>query len=145
MVFARTQRAYLTLRKQFESHRQVEKTYLAVCHGAPKAKRGTVNEPIEGRSALSHYQVLGSRQGVSLIEFNIETGRMHQVRLHAAALGCPLLGDPIHGSREKDAHLRVRPRRTLLHAVSLAFVHPATGRRVEFISPPPADIVFAID
>ena len=145
MVFARTQRAYLALRKLFESHRGIEKTYLAVCHGSPRTKCGTVEEPIEGRPAVSHYRVLGSRRGVSLIEFNIETGRMHQVRLHAKALGCPILGDPLHGSRERDSHLRVRPARTLLHAVRLAFVHPFTRRPLEFIAPPPPDLVHAVD
>ena len=145
MVFARTQRAYLALRKLFESHRGIEKTYLAVCHDSPRQKCGTIEEPIKGHSAISHYRVLGVRRGVSLIEFNIETGRMHQVRLHAKALGCPILGDPLYGSRERDSHLRVRPARTLLHAVRLAFVHPFTGGPLEFLAPPPGDIVHAVD
>ena len=145
MVFARTQRAYLALRKLFESHCGLEKTYLAVCHGSPRRKSGTVEEPIDGRAAVSHYRVLAVRHGVSLIEFNIETGRMHQVRLHSKALGCPILGDPLHGSRERDFRLRVRPARTLLHSVRLAFVHPFTRRPLEFVAPPPADLVHAVD
>ena len=145
MVFARTQRAYLALRKLFEAHEGIEKTYLAVCHGAPRRKTGTVEEPIEGHPARSHYRVLGSRSGVSMIEFTIETGRTHQVRRHAKALGCPLLGDPLYGSRERDVHLHIRPRRTLLHAVRLAFVHPFTGKPLEFISLPPPDIVHAVE
>ena len=145
IVFARTQRAYLALRRMFESHSDIEKTYLAVCHGTPNPTEGTIAEPIDGRRALSHYRTLGARHGVSLIEFTIETGRMHQVRLHAKALGCPLLGDPHHGSREKDLRLRRRPARTLLHAVRIAFPHPNTGEQMEFVAPPPPDIVHAVD
>ena len=145
VVFARTQRAYRALRKMFESHRGITKTYLAVCHGIPRNCKGTIDDPIESRPAVSHYRVLGSRHGVSLIEFNIETGRMHQIRLHAKSLGCPILGDPLHGSRERDSHLRIKPRRMLLHGVRLAFLHPFTGRPVEFTSPPPLDLVHAVD
>jgi len=146
MVFARTQRAYLALRKQFESHEGVEKKYLAVCHGAPKRATGTLDGPVgrERLRAVTHWNVLGRKGGVSLIDFTIETGRTHQIRIHAAELGCPVVGDREHGSREKDAHLRVRPRRTLLHAVRLAFAHPVTGERVEFFAEPPSDVVHAV-
>lgn len=146
MVFARNQKSYLALRKQFESHAGVEKTYLAVCHGAPKGRGGTLDSMI-GRDhlrAVSHWELLQKKGGVSLIRFDIETGRMHQVRIHAAELGCPIAGDPLYGSREKDSHMRRRPARTLLHAVRLAFVHPTTGRRVEFVAEPPDDFVHAV-
>lgn len=146
MVFARNQSAYLKLRKLFESHVGIEKTYLAVCHGSPKGRSGTLDSLI-GRDhlrAVSHWELLQKKGGVSLIEFNIETGRMHQVRIHAAELGCPIVGDTTYGSREKDAHLRRRPTRTLLHAVRLAFKHPSSGEFVEFLSEPPADIVYAV-
>ena len=146
MVFARNQSAYLKLRKLFESHEGVEKTYLAVCHGSPKGRRGTLDSLI-GRDhlrAVSHWELLQKKGGVSLIEFNIETGRMHQVRIHAAELGCPIVGDTTYGSREKDAHLRRRPTRTLLHAVRLAFKHPASGKFVEFFAEPPSDIVYSV-
>lgn len=146
MVFARNQSAYLKLRKMFESHEGIEKTYLAVCHGAPKGRSGTLDSLI-GRDhlrAISHWELLQKKGGVSLIEFDIETGRMHQVRLHAAELGCPIVGDSLYGSREKDSHLRRRPSRTLLHAVRLAFKHPTTGKFVEFLAEPPADLIYAV-
>lgn len=146
MVFARNQKAYLSLRKMFESHEGVEKTYLAVCHGSPKGCSGTLDSLI-GRDhlrAVSHWELLQKKGGVSLIEFNIETGRMHQVRIHAAELGCPIVGDSVYGSREKDAHLRRRPTRTLLHAVRLAFKHPSSGKFVEFFTEPPSDIVYSV-
>jgi len=146
MVFARNQSAYLKLRKMFESHEGIEKTYIAVCHGSPKGRSGTLDSQI-GRDhlrAISHWKLLQKKGGVSLIQFDIETGRMHQVRIHAAELGCPIVGDSMYGSREKDSHLRRRPTRTLLHAVRLAFKHPTTGKFLEFLAEPPADIVYAV-
>lgn len=145
MVFARTRRAYIALRRQFESHETVEKKYLAVVHGTPRPKSGTVDTPV-GRdklSAVTHWTVLGRHDGVSLVEFRIETGRMHQIRIHAAGMGCPIVGDETYGDAAKDRRLPRRPTRPLLHAVELSFLHPVTGRRVTFAAPPPADIVYA--
>lgn len=146
MVFARNQASYLKLRKAFESHIGVEKTYLAVCHGSPAGRSGTLDSLI-GRDrlrAVSHWRLLQKKGGVSLLQFDIETGRMHQVRIHAAELGCPIVGDTMYGSRAKDARLRRRPSRTLLHAARLAFIHPTTGRPVEFVAEPPSDLVYAV-
>ncbi len=145
MVFAKTQGAYLALRRQFESHRDVRKTYLAVLHGTPKPKSGTIDAPV-GRDrlgAVTHWQVLAAHNGISLVEFRIDTGRMHQIRIHAAQLGHPVVGDRTYGSAERDRRLRSRPARLLLHAVELSFIHPKTGRRVTFSAPPPDDIVYA--
>ena len=146
MVFARTRRAYLALRRQFEAHDTVRKKYLAVLHGTPAKKSGSTDAPV-GRNrlpAVTHWTVLGRREGVSLVEFRIETGRMHQIRIHAAGMGCPVVGDAEYGDPVRDRRLRRRPGRPLLHAVELSFLHPATGRRVTFSSPPPADLVYAV-
>ena len=155
MVFAKTQSAYLDLRRQFESHKTVEKKYLAVLHGVPAGEKrnpfrfrtkGTVDSPVgrEHLRAVSHWEVLAKRGPVSLVAFKIETGRMHQIRLHAVALGCPVVGDKLYGNVEKDRHLRVRPKRHLLHAVELSFLHPRTHVRVTFAAPPPPDLVYAV-
>ena len=145
MFFAKTQGAYLDLRRQFESHRTVGKTYLAVVHGSPRPKSGTIDEPVgrERQSAVTHWETLGRHDGISLVEFKIDTGRMHQIRIHAASLGCPIVGDRLYGSAEKDRRMRRRPSRLLLHAVELSFLHPVTHRRVTFAAPPPDDIVYA--
>ena len=145
MVFAKNRRSYLSLRRQFESHETVSKTYLAVVHGAPKTKTGTINMPV-GRdhlSAVTHWTLLARRGSISMVEFKIDTGRMHQIRIHAAELGIPIVGDKTYGNVEKDRHLRIRPRRQLLHAVELSFLHPSTGERVTFSVPPPPDMVYA--
>ena len=158
MVLAKTQRAYLKLRELFESHRDIRKTYLAVCHGArtPKegrlettigrkpwdAKRMAVDVP-DGKRAVTEWTVLGRQGPVALVEFRIKTGRTHQIRVHAAHLGHPLAGDPLYGDAAKDRRLRTRPVRTLLHAVELSFPHPVTGQRLTFAAEPPADILYA--
>ena len=152
MVFAKTQEAYLNLRRQFESHKGIRKTYLAVCHATAAGTRhscrvgdkGTLDSLI-GRDhlrAISHYEVLGCQGPVALVRFDIETGRMHQIRIHAKELGHPLVGDPLYGDAAADRRLRRKPNRTLLHAVELSFLHPKTGRRVTFAAPPPSDIVY---
>lgn len=145
MVFAKTQRAYLVLRRQFEAHTEVRKTYLAVVHGAPSAEQGTIDTPV-GRpplAARTHWTVLGRRRGLALVEFKIDTGRMHQIRIHAAELGSPIVGDRTYGDRTRDLRLRHKPTRHLLHAVELAFPHPVTGKTVSFQSPPPPELVYA--
>jgi len=163
MVFAKTQRAYSKLRQDFESHGSIGKTYLAVLHGAPKPAEGTIrtligrkawdakrmasfpegSAPRDAKPAVSHWTVLNRQGPLALVEFRIETGRTHQIRLHAAELGHPVVGDSLYGDAAKDARLAVKPTRHLLHAVGLAFNHPVTGRRLEFFAEPPPDIVYA--
>lgn len=158
MVLAKSARAYRALRAMFESHTAVRKTYLAVLHGAPKGKSGTVDAPVgrkpwdpkrmavvpDGKRAVSHWTVLGRQGGLALVEFVIETGRTHQIRVHAAHLGHPIVGDALYGDAAKDARLRHRPTRQLLHAVELALTHPVTGAPCVFAAPPPPDIVYAM-
>ena len=145
MVFARTRAAYLSLRRQFEAHDTVEKTYLAVCHWRRGcAAQGTLTRPIDRQRAVSRYTLLGRQGALALVRFDIETGRTHQIRIHAAKeLGCPIVGDPLYGDAARDRQLNRRPSRTLLHAVELAFRHPTTGALVRFSAPPPDDLVYA--
>jgi len=163
MVCAKTQRAYLKLRQDFESHGTIRKTYLAVLHGAPKPSEGTISTfigrkawdsrrmasfaandaPRDAKPAVSHWTVLRKQGPLALVEFRIETGRMHQIRVHAAELGHPVVGDSLYGDAAKDARLAVKPSRHLLHAVGISFKHPVTGRQLEFFAEPPPDIVYA--
>ena len=145
MVFAKNRSAYLDLRRQFESHETVEKRYLAILHGAPKERKGTLDGPVgrERLRAITHWEVLAKHGSLALVAFAIETGRMHQIRIHAAELGHPVVGDRTYGDAEKDRRLRMKPKRHLLHAVELSFLHPRTHRRVTFSAPPPPDLVYA--
>lgn len=152
MVFALSQRAYLKLRKSFEGHSEVKKTYLAVLHGAPKEKRGTLDTLIgrradkkrmkvvepggEGQRAVTHWEVLSKHGGLALVEFRIDTGRTHQIRVHAAHLGHSVVGDRLYGVADRAPRL-------LLHAVQLEFPHPVTGKPMRFAAEPPPELVYA--
>lgn len=157
MVLAKTEKAYRSLRRAFESHNQVLKTYLAVLHGAISPRKGVLETLIgrkpwdpkrmavverDGARALTRWETLQKKGPISLVEFQIETGRMHQIRVHAAHLGHPIVGDSLYGERKLDGRLAIKPARQLLHAVELAFPHPSTGEIVRFAAPPPADIVY---
>jgi len=157
MVFAKTQRAYMRLRAAFESHDKVVKTYLAVLHGAPRPPSGTLETTIGrkpwdarrmavdvpgGKRAVTRWTTLKRQGSLAMVEFVIETGRTHQIRVHAAHLGHPVVGDALYGDREKDRRLAVKPRRQLLHAVQLEFPHPVTGKTVSFAACPPDDLVY---
>ena len=157
MVFAKTRRAYARLREAFESHDAVSKTYLAVLHGAPKPQSGTLETTIGrkawdarrmavdvpgGKRAVTRWTTLRRQGSRALVEFAIETGRTHQIRVHAAHLGHPVAGDSLYGDKAKDRRLGLRPGRHLLHAVKLEFPHPATGQLVSFAARPPADILY---
>ncbi len=127
---------------------KVKKTYLAVVEGNPKSNAGVVeNFLTEGRDlrvrasnragenskrALTRYRVSASRGGFSLIEVVLETGRKHQIRVHMAGLGCPIIGDDVYGARTNPAG------RLGLHAWRLSLDHPATGRPVNLESPLPS-------
>ena len=123
--------------------------YRAVCVGCPKPPAGTIDAPIgrdetsavrrmvrsDGQQAVSHYEVLSSRNGLSLVKLLPETGRTHQLRVHMAHIGCPLAGDWLYGTEAPD--LISRP---ALHAYALALTHPVTGTHLYFTAPTPADM-----
>ena len=157
MVFAKTQSAYTHLRTAFESHSKVTKTYLAVLHGAPKPLSGTLETTIgrkpwdskrmavdvpDGKRAVTRWNTLQRQGSLAMVEFVIETGRTHQIRVHAAHLGHPVVGDALYGDRAKDRRVAVRPGRQLLHAVQLEFPHPVTGKMVSFAARPPDDMLY---
>lgn len=160
MVIARTAAAYTRLAAQFAA-REVDKRYLAIAYGLPRAAAGTIAEPIgrhplrrqemavrpRGRPARTGYQVVASAAGITLFRLHLETGRTHQIRVHLKHLGHPLVGDPVYGEarwrglpRQAQAELRDFPR-PALHAWRLSFRHPATGAPLAFTAPPPADLI----
>ncbi len=158
MVVAKTDRAYRRLRELFESHEHLRKVYLAVLHGAPEPRKGRLETLIgrknwdakrmavvtaKGQRAVTHWETLSKHNGLALVEFTIETGRMHQIRVHAAHLGHPIVGDALYGDAAADRRLARPPRRLLLHAVQLDFPHPVTGKLLSFAAPPPADLIYA--
>jgi 23S rRNA pseudouridine1911/1915/1917 synthase len=134
MVLAKTPEVVVSLSASFES-RSAAKTYIAICEGVPAQERAVIDAPIgrrpgdrgrmavvrdgSGREARTEYEVLGDHDGRSLLVLHPESGRTHQVRVHLAAVGAPVLFDPAYGTPGGG--------RTQLHAANLALPHPAGG------------------
>lgn len=151
MVVARTQAAYNSLRQQFEE-RTVEKIYLGLARGRFKEKEGIIDLPVgrhpalrqkmsvkskKPRVALTRYEVLREFRHSTFLALKPLTGRTHQLRVHLAAIGHPLVGDSRYG--QTQGNRRQQERRLFLHAFRLSFRHPLSGEKVEFESPlPPA-------
>lgn len=161
LLVARTESARLALAEAFAA-RRVEKHYLALVQGLPRKPHDSIDAPIGrhptqkvkmavhrgGRPARSDYLVLhvSEDQSWSLLAVRIHTGRTHQIRVHLRHIGHPILGDPLYGPGTAACPPRCRPeifarlaRRQMLHAWKLAFSHPASGERLEFLCPPPPD------
>ena len=152
MVVAKTHQAHLKLSRRIKE-RQVKKGYLALVSGALTPREGVIDAPIgrnprnrkkmavvdDGRTARTRYKVLRSNKQYSLVEVILETGRTHQIRVHFASLGHPLVGDRVYGKRSPFLD------RQFLHAHLLGFAHPGTGAWREFTSPLPADLQAVLD
>jgi 23S rRNA pseudouridine1911/1915/1917 synthase len=174
MVVAKTDRVHTALAQQFAAHGadgRLVRRYQALAWGKLSRKEGTIDAPLgrspanrtriavvrdgQGRAAVTHYRELTTLPPrrptplLSLLELTLATGRTHQIRVHLAHLGHPLLGDKTYGagfkasaralSAEARAALDALDRQAL-HATELSFIHPATGRRLHFTSPLPADM-----
>lgn len=160
MVVARTPEAHTRLVAALQA-REIRREYLALVAGRPTGG-GTIDEPIGrhksvrvkmavrqgGRAAVTHYRVVERFRSHTLARVMLETGRTHQIRVHLAHAGFPVLGDPVYGGRRRLpagaspallAALQAFPRQAL-HAARLAFVHPASGEELEFEAPLPADM-----
>ncbi len=157
VVFARTYAALKALSEQFRAH-SIERRYLALVHGRPKAQtietriardagdglRGSVPEGIVnkmgeelGRRAVTHVEVLEKLEGASLVACRIETGRTHQIRIHLSEIGHPIIGEKVY-VRGYAGDL-IPACRTMLHAERLGFIHPGTGEQVSWTEAPSKD------
>ena len=154
MIVAKSQRAMDVLTKEFSSHTNVEKTYLALVHGTPVPAEGRIENMIgrshvnrkkmaiverNGKVAITNYRVLSSSNAISRVECVIETGRTHQIRVHLASLGTPVVGDATYGRPRLDRQLDPPPARQMLHAWRLALKHPVTRQPMVFEAPLPDD------
>jgi 23S rRNA pseudouridine1911/1915/1917 synthase len=96
-----------------------------------------------GKRAVTHYRVIRPLRGAALVDCRLETGRTHQVRVHMASIGHPLLGDPVYGRPrpgQREVLLRLGFKRQALHAAELGFIHPVSKENLSFHSPLPSDI-----
>ncbi|MGE5593529.1 MAG: RluA family pseudouridine synthase [Betaproteobacteria bacterium] len=155
IVVAKNDAAHLALSRDLKE-RAVEKTYLAIVHGVPRAKRGVINAPIgrhplhrkrmavvpegQGRAALTEYEVLEELGGHALLKVHPVTGRTHQIRVHLAHIGHPIVGDPVYGGRRGKPSDWPEISGQALHAASVSLDHPRTGERMTFTAPLPTDM-----
>jgi 23S rRNA pseudouridine1911/1915/1917 synthase len=177
IVVAKNDRTHLVLGEMFSS-RQIKKTYLALVQGEVERQKGTINASVgrdpmrrtrmtakpgdDARTAVSHYEVvrrMNTRFGkFTLVKVRIETGRTHQIRVHMASIGYPVVGDTLYGgpgqltdqvasqatiskaARRKSEPERLKLGRNFLHAARLEFVHPVTGKTLELEAPLPEEL-----
>lgn len=147
LVVAKNDLAHQSLAEQIACH-SATREYQAIVVGAPREDQGTIDQPIgrhkvdrkkmaivpDGRHAVTHYQVLKRFRGYSLLAFQLETGRTHQIRVHMASIGHPIIGDPLYGLK-KDRFSSLDGQ--CLHAWRLSLDHPRTGERMVFEAPLP--------
>ncbi|MEF9952500.1 MAG: RluA family pseudouridine synthase [Clostridium sp.] len=149
LVVAKSDVAHQSLSKQIKEH-TVTRSYVALVEGVVKTESGIVDKPIgrhqvdrrkmcitekNSRNAITHYKVIEKLPRYTLIEAKLETGRTHQIRVHMASLGYPIVGDPVYGFKKQRFSIEGQA----LHAKMLGFIHPTTGEYVEFSAEIPED------
>ena len=147
LLICKEDTVHRNLAEQLKEH-SIKRRYRAIVQGNLKEDEGTVDAPVgrhptdrkkmavnhkNGKNAVTHYKVLERFGQATYIECRLETGRTHQIRVHMASLGHPLLGDTVYGSSKNPYHLQGQA----LHAMILGFVHPVTGEYMEFEAPLP--------
>ena len=161
IVATKNDQSHQHLAAQFKDH-SIKRRYLALIHGAPDTHSGTIDQPIgrhptqrkkmsgkarNGKRAVTHWKTLKQYNvnRLSLLELHLETGRTHQIRVHLSEINCPLVGDPLYGNRSRTTALKDMELRKLidrlpgqaLFAQSLGFIHPRSGKYLEFSSEMP--------
>ncbi|WP_030539512.1 RluA family pseudouridine synthase [Sphingobium sp. DC-2] len=158
LVVAKSDKAHEGLAQQFKDH-SIDRLYAAIVYGIPQTAAGTVDTWIgrsdsdrkkmavhregRGKHAVTHYRVVERLRGAALVECRLETGRTHQVRVHMAHLGHPLIGDPVYGRDRKGFKSILETlgfKRQALHAKRLGFIHPVTEEKLSFDSALPTDM-----
>lgn len=155
MIVARTETAYEELSSQIRQ-RKVGRTYIALVDGVPGSPTGTIDAPIGrdpdqpkrravvggGKPARTHFSIEREfpAEGCALLELDLETGRTHQIRVHLAAIGHPVIGDRTYGKTTA-----VQAPRTFLHAAAVEFAHPVDGRNLRVECPLPDDLQQVLD
>ena len=158
LVVAKTDVSHEGLAKQFAAH-SIDRRYLAIVSGVPRTSGGTIDAPLarssanrkkmavvkdgRGKQAVTHWKRLAMLRDAALVECRLETGRTHQVRVHMASIGHPLIGDPYYGGSGKSHRKLLNElgfHRQALHAAELGFIHPVTNHRLSFDSGMPPDM-----
>jgi len=154
LVIAKNDNSHNKLAEQFKDH-SMTRSYIALVEGRLKKDQDTIDAPLgrhpierikiavvkDGRRAVTHYKVLERFKNNTLVECVLETGRTHQIRVHMAHIGHPLVGDPVYGHKKQRFNLKGQ----MLHAKKLGFIHPSTGEYIEFQSGLPDYFTKVID
>ena len=154
LVVAKNDEAHNKLSEQLKDH-SMKREYYALIEGRIKNEKGTINKPLArnkrdrlkigivegGKQAITHYEVIERYNGYSLIKCILETGRTHQIRVHMASIGFPLVGDPLYGFKKQKFKLKGQ----MLHAKTLGFVHPTKNEYVEFTTELPEYFICIIN
>ena len=139
IIVAKNDKAHINLSEQIKEHK-VKKTYIALVRGIVKENEATINMPIgrsekdrkkmavtkKGKEAITHFKVLERYDKYTLLQVNIETGRTHQIRVHLSQIGYPIVGDEVYSNGKNEWNIKGQ----CLHAKSLEFVHPVTGKKM---------------
>jgi 23S rRNA pseudouridine1911/1915/1917 synthase len=157
MIVAKNNASHARLSRAFHD-REIQKTYLAIVHGKLRQSTGIIESSIarhprirtrmaamkdgKGRSAHTEYRVVEQFREFAMLELNLKTGRTHQIRVHLASIGHPVVGDDVYGetAAKQFAKKFGDPHRYFLHAAVLRFTHPSTGMPLEFHSPLPEEL-----
>lgn len=156
LVVCKNDAAHRAIAEQLKEH-SINRKYIAICHGVIKEEEGVIDKPIgrhpvdrkkmavvgagSGKNAVTHYRVLKRFEKYTYIECVLETGRTHQIRVHMASIGHPLLGDDVYGNQKSPFKLEGQT----LHAKVLGFIHPKSGEYVEVSAPVPAYFSHLLD
>ena len=159
LVVARSDEAHRLLQRAL-SERRIVREYMALVHGRPPARTGTIEAPIgrdprvrtrmtvdgvHPREARTHFEIERALEGFTLLRLRLDTGRTHQIRVHLQAIGHPVAGDPEYGPRgSAGAFETLGLERQFLHAARLSFAHPFTGVPIDVASPLPTDLQAAL-
>jgi len=153
IVIAKNDKVHAALTEMFQE-KKIRKTYLAILKGKLNKSEGkivtqigrdkndrkkmtVIDDAAKGKNAITNYRVISQNNLFTLVKVNIETGRTHQIRVHMRHLGYPILGDSVYGRKDNE-------KRQMLHAYKLEFLHPITGRQMEFIGEIPEDFQKAL-
>ena len=146
IIIAKNDKAHINLSEQLKNH-EIKKTYIALVRGVVKENNATINMPIgrskkdrkkmdvdkNGKEAITHFKVLKRYKDCTLLEINIETGRTHQIRVHLSHIGYPIIGDEVYSNGKNKRNIEGQ----CLHAKSLDFKHPITGKNMHIEAPIP--------
>jgi 23S rRNA pseudouridine1911/1915/1917 synthase len=168
LVLARSDEAHRRLQREL-AERRIVREYLALVHGRPPARTGTIEAPIgrdprvrtrmavdgaHPREARTHFEIERPLGAFTLLRLRLDTGRTHQIRVHLQAIGHPIAGDPEYGRAPRRQGGLAEPtaapgalglQRQFLHAARLSFAHPLTGAPIDVLSPLPADLQVALE